>query len=449
MRKQYWIGLLLVVLGCAGREPLLYYGAPTQLPNTTREMKSPGYWIARHPGPDRVVLEAAMLEKFNERIWRDAGWPRDIFVANAQDLRERLESDLEDLRRKGFFTRDGRRADYRFFDPLRAAMNLEVIDESRPPRYGVVVRFADQRILPTREPLYKIQGDLDFDELQNSGLDAGTPVAILHASRDGRWLYLECALTRGWVESAFVALGDAKSVREFASPVALATVVRAKADVFLDKSQTHFYDVLRMGAGLPLAGKPDDEGVPVSVPLRKPDGTLAAEMGFMAARDVSSNPLPYTPRNVIGQAFEMLSAPYGWGGMYGEQDCSRFIQQVFATVGVDLPRNSGEQAKVGRLIAEFPPGTGAEEKAKVLAQQGIGGITVLKFRNESHIAIYLGMVAGRPYAIHATWGYREPVGGTERVRLVNRVAVTDLWLGKGTSKGSLLDRLEKIRRISP
>ncbi len=42
----------------------------------------------------------------------------------------------------------------------------------------------------------------------------------------------------------------------------------------------------------------------------------------------------------------MLNQPYGWGDMYGEQDCSRFLQMVFATVGIMLPRDSKDQAQV-------------------------------------------------------------------------------------------------------
>ncbi len=49
----------------------------------------------------------------------------------------------------------------------------------------------------------------------------------------------------------------------------------------------------------------------------------------------------------------MLNQPYGWGDMYGEQDCSRFLQMVFATVGISLPRDSKDQAQVSNSVVDF------------------------------------------------------------------------------------------------
>ena len=43
------------------------------LPNTTFQMKSPGYWISKIANPDRIILRAQEIEKFNEnnfsRMW--------------------------------------------------------------------------------------------------------------------------------------------------------------------------------------------------------------------------------------------------------------------------------------------------------------------------------------------------------------------------------------------
>ena len=66
----------------------------------------------------------------------------------------------------------------------------------------------------------------------------------------------------------------------------------------------------------------------------------------MNEEDVHPGFLPYTARNIYKQALVMLNQPYGWGDMYGEQDCSRFLQMVFATVGIMLPRDSKDQAQV-------------------------------------------------------------------------------------------------------
>jgi hypothetical protein len=169
--------------------------------------------------------------------------------------------------------------------------------------------------------------------------------------------------------------------------------------------------------------------------------------GFLAPADVNSGFLPYTPRVIYEQAFKMLDKPYGWGDMNGGQDCSRFIQMVFATVGLQLPRNSSEQRLVGILLDGFKEDLSPEDKEAYLLGDGVGALTLLGLKG--HIMLYLGDVDEKPYAIHATWSYKEkaPDGQGEVTRFIKGVAVTGLNLGAGSSKGSLLERIISIRVI--
>ena len=138
----------------------------------------------------------------------------------------------------------------------------------------------------------------------------------------------------------------------------------------------------------------------------------------------------------------MINEPYGWGGMYGEQDCSRFIKEIFGTVGLNLPRNSSKQALVGVRTGEYPAGTPDAVKRAALAHEALAGITLMRLRG--HIMLFLGFVNDTPYAIHETWGYREKQWYGDRIRVINRVAVTDLSLGQGSKKGSYLTRMYAI-----
>ncbi len=70
----------------------------------------------------------------------------------------------------------------------------------------------------------------------------------------------------------------------------------------------------------------------------------AAEIDRRAS-DVSLNE---TRREILIQARDWLGTPYEFGGASSSgADCSGFVQSVFHTVGVQLPRTSGEQATVG------------------------------------------------------------------------------------------------------
>lgn len=66
---------------------------------------------------------------------------------------------------------------------------------------------------------------------------------------------------------------------------------------------------------------------------------------------------------------------------------------------------------------------------------------------KGHIMLFLGGIDGRVFAIHSTWAYRDRVFFMKRLHRVGRVVVSDLSLGEGGDKGSLLDRLRIITLI--
>ena len=183
----------------------------------------------------------------------------------------------------------------------------------------------------------------------------------------------------------------------------------------------------------------------IMLPIRNEDGSVRFSTGYIQIKDTHDGFLAYTPRNIIEQAFELLNTPYGWGGMYGEQDCSAFLQEIFSTVGIHLPRNSSAQAKVGKLLGEFDKNVSSAKKLEVLSKDAVGGATILSLKG--HIMLFLGTFGGRAYTIHETWGYREHGWWRDRVRVLNRVVVSDLSLGEGSHKGSLLERLLSVRMV--
>jgi hypothetical protein len=411
-------------------------------------MKTQGFWINRHPGPDAVILSPEEIIRFNERLRQELHLTKDLSqwpaAAPGQALRGQLGKHLEDLQTRGLVLLDGRNPGASYWYAVRQALNLEAIPREIPRQYGLVVRYAGQRFLPAEEGLYAKAYDADFDELQNSSFDIGTPVVILHRSLEGRWLWVESCASAGWVEAENVAAATEGQMASFwSAPFAIVTV--PKADIYLNREMTDFYSSAFMGVRLPLM-RFDGDYAEVTVPQRRPDGTATLVPGFMAAADIHEGYLPYTPRQVLIQAFKMLHQPYGWGGMYGGQDCSRFLQAVFATFGIELPRDSKNQIRTGEALAAWPAGASIEEKLRLLRESAVGGITLLGMKG--HIMLYLGMIDGRAYAIHSAWAYRKPGrGGKDDTFVLNRVVVSDLSLGEGSQRGSLLDRLNAVRLV--
>ena len=116
--------------------------------------------------------------------------------------------------------------------------------------------------------------------------------------------------------------------------------------------------------------------------------------------------------------------------MYGEQDCSKFLQEIYATTGLHLPRNSASQSDVGEAKIELD-GLVKESKHRLVKSAALTGISILHLKG--HIVLYLGEYKGEPYIIHTVWG------ASSKHHALGRTAVTSL---------NFNNYLEKIDRIT-
>lgn len=83
-------------------------------------------------------------------------------------------------------------------------------------------------------------------------------------------------------------------------------------------------------------------------------------------------------RLLLEEANRWLGTPYCFGGSDSRcVDCSGFVQNLFASVGVELPRTSSEQAKHGKAIE--------------LKNLAVGDLLFFGNRERvSHVAVYAG-----------------------------------------------------------
>lgn len=459
--RKLWAGkwravLLLGVLflcSCAApgidRDERFHYSAPALLPGTAPAMNTPGFWIGIHPDPDRVVIPREELATFNSTICRLTGMVQDVasFPGTFRGTRvtDAVRNTLGFVAARKYYRADGSRIDRDFIRAMEDSVNLSGVPAEIPVRFALVTSCTNQRVLPTDEELYSGMRSTDLDRLQNSAYDIGTPLAVLHSTRDGGWLYTVTPLSEGWIRAEHVGYCTRERLAHYLNAEPFVVSTSAKIDLYLDQRLVRHHAFARMGCRFPSRETGTAGVIEVLLPFRNDRGACEFRGGFVMERQVSRGYLPYTPRTVIFQAFKLLHSPYGWGDMYGEQDCSRFIQLVFSTVGIQFPRNSLQQAKVGRLIADFARESGPDKRMQALSDGALGGVSILHMNG--HIMLFLGSVGGVPYAIHDMRGYTEPDGDRERFRLVNRVVVSTLGLGEGTSSGSYLGRLLTVRAV--
>lgn len=404
------------------------------------------YWIKGLPSPDEVVLGSDEIKEFN-RITLDGNdqmaelnsMPEFIPDWQLFDwlLYDRIP--YEEVMGRRYFS-NGRRVPGKFLDGLAHNMNLDGVAGENTVAYGVVVERADVRAFPTDEPMLKRPGRLEFDTVQYSSVYPTDAVALLHTSRDGQWGFFQTATVRGWIKMSKVAFGDKEAAVERGDDFLVVTGSAVK--VYKDKKLSKVSSAVPMGALLYLSGLKDESknSYTIKFPERAPDGGLSWTDGYIRKdADVSRGFLPYTGRNVITQAFKMLGEEYGWGGKDGKRDCSEFIKDLFSTMGIMLPRNSRYQGVSGDVLAyrDGPDSTDIIEALKSARP----GITLLGL--DRHIMLYLGSIKGKPYAIHQVFGYKDG----SRFKILNRVTVTDLELGRRSKAGPLKKRIRSVTEI--
>ncbi len=425
----------------SGRERY-YYSAGTLLPGITPEMNTAGFWLERHPAPDRAFFEETSRTQFNQKCLEIAGRP-DILsfppVFSGEVLAETLVQELASFEKQSLYNRQGR-VNREFYREIYDNLYLEQLSGQIKVQSGLILHRTDQRFLPTSLPLYAGPGQVNFDLLQNNLLEIGTPVIILHTSRDGRWQYVEGPWTDGWVKAENVVAVSREQLLLYVNSRPFVVVTEPLADVYSDRGLTRRHDTVGMGAKLPLRNR-DCGLVEIILP-----GNGEFGCGYLKERDVHRGYLPCTARAIIEQAFRYLHLPYGWGGQYGFQDCSGFIQAVFATAGVQLPRNSREQRKVGRHLGVFDRNLPEDDRRRLLLKEAVPGITLLTM--PGHSLLYLGALDGRPYVIHSLWAFSQRTWHGDVLRVVNRVVVSDLELGAGTRSRKYLLRLSSAALIA-
>lgn len=459
MRKIDRLGLILFTIlvgmlllpSCAQQQTTNYLIAPARLPNTTAAMQTPGFWIARHPYPDSLLMTPAQIDSLNNYMCKEL---RTITVMgvypdslDGNKIVASLLTRVLNFQNRNLLDPSGKKLTDDYYTALQEEMNLYHIPKVVQASYGFLVNYADQRIFPTTDNINAKPFDVEFDEFQNSAYDAGTPIAILHMTADRSWAYTANSLSSGWVDTKSIAFCSKQALRQFSEATDFVVITIPKADIYGDASLTKQLCYVRMGMRFPVSRQVGTDIYEILFPQRDQDSTCEMIKAYVRADAVHRGYLPYTPRNIYEQAFKMLNAPYGWGDMFGEQDCSRFLVEIFNTVGIQLPRNGASQQFTGKEIKQFKGGESDTLRASIIAEKGVGAITTMRLNG--HIMLYLGSINGNPYAIHDLWAYREPTKKGDVIRVTNKAIVSDLTLGKGSKRGSLLERLVMVRAIQP
>lgn len=437
--KLFWLIVFCFSLGLLLAEKAPQFLAFSENPPLVPiEMRRPGFWISRHASPDSIMMDAAAIKAFNTQIVRKGGVSQladQPLYFSEKSVRKSIDECFTIIRNNGKYDAQGNKLEQSFWRNLESRLNKDAIEPRTASRFGFPIRFSNQRLAPYAEIISKSFLDNEFDYLQNSGYDIGEPLIIRHESKDGKWYFANGRASMGWFLKEDIALMDWESWLLYQQSLDFIVTTSDKSDLYLDADRRSFWGLIRMGNRLPLVSETMD-----CYEARLPGAE--GKTVFISKRDAHRGYLPYTARNVYELGLGAQNAPYGWGDLNAEYDCSGLLKQLYQCFGIYLPRNGAAQYSAGTTKYDFDKDETPAQKEDILAQNAIPAATMLRF--PGHIMIYLGSVDGISYTLQAIWGIRiPPAEGQEedQVIAVNRTVVSDLSLGSESKKGSLLHRL--------
>ena len=331
--------------------------------------------------------------------------------------------------------------------PLPQAWFYAMLREANWQAYGsvagraVALRRLDLRNFPTDKPLFRdpaVAGEgFPFDYLQNSTAFAGEPLYLSHYSQSGGWAYVLTSYATGWVPSDRIA-SIGRTERQTLEAQPLLALLGDRMPIRSLRGEYLFDGYV--GMVLPLLRKR------ASYWRVDPAGyAAAAEIPKEAAVQI---PMAFSRENMQRVIAPVMHTLYGWGGLYGERDCSSTMRDIFAPFGLWLPRNSYKQSQVGKIVSF--EGLDDEEKLAKIAGEGRPFETLIYLKG--HILLYLGLFDGEPAVLHTVWGVKtvDDKGNFGRY-VIGRTVISSLRLGhelEGYSdEYSLLHKAESMNFI--
>ena len=445
------IAIILIVAASASAQDVQHFKhAENTLPGVEPEMMRPEYWINLMDDPDGIVMNADEIDTFNKQLRskkvsfperfgkpdpleKDFGTtllkglimnplkPLDLPATISGDsLKSWIGYNVNFLNSRDFY--DNRNVTYtaEMKRELIEKMNIGAIPDSITRRYGLIVNHSNSRYFPTDFPGFsETKWELDF--FQATGVLIGSPVTVLHQSKDGDFYFVETEIVRGWINAKNIAIGDRDYIRSITDSQSFLMSASDKIPVYADKEHSIFSRHLYFSATMPLIGS-HKSGYVVIMPYRQQDGSLAVMNGFVRPdADIHVGYLPYTKRNVITQLFKLLNKPYGWGDQDNKRSCAGTMRVLIRCFGLKTGRHPSFLLSAPDTQTFIDPRLSTEEKlveaAKIEPFVTMAG-------SPGHVVLYMGKgLNGKQYFMHqAGWGYDD--GDTHYY--VNRTTINDV-----------------------
>lgn len=305
--------------------------------------------------------------------------------------------------------------------------NADLAHFANRDQNAIAFRDTNIRILPTMDPSFSdfasVSKGFPFDNLQQTFIPAGTPLHIIHVSKDKAWFLVSGAGYSGWVQdkdTAFVSPSFKAKWQTGSYAVSL------KDNIPFVSTKKNLTPTTRIGVLYPIAHSTEND-FQILIPSENEKGDAVFETVSVNKKTLTPFPFKLNQKNIAIVANNLIGKPYGWGGIYGYRDCSSTTKDLMATFGIWLPRNSSAQTEVGQYTS-LANKTNVE-KEKIIINNAIPFLTLIHI--PGHIVLYIGQENGHPIVFQNVWGLHVYKLFNDKDRVViGRTVITPLNFGK-------------------
>jgi len=371
------------------------------------------------------LIDPAHQKKLDEDynvIYFSVWHQRDPFYASA----DAVNVDFMKFRGNSGYGADRKKHSPNWYKILARAAALERYPNARYP--AITTRNTNLRIVPTSKHHFFRPGkdkDWPFDNFQRSAVAVNTPIFVCHLSADKTWALVETCFTFGWMPARDFARVDEKFIQRWeAAPYAVIT--RDQAATIDAKVGSRLN--LSLGYIFPLVRETTDKMEILTAAADTVSGNAVIKKAFISREDAVVKPLRLNSLHVVKIANELIGEPYGWGGLYGNRDCSSMTRDFFAVFGLWLPRHSEDQLKEAGFYVDLR-GLTPEQKEKIIMERGVPYLTILW--RKGHVMLYIGAQNGRALVFHNIWGVKtKDLRGREGRKIIGQAVITTLRPGR-------------------
>lgn len=433
----------------------------SNVPDITNKQLNAQYWQAKRKNNEVMSMNNQQIAAFNQQLFTHNPYLVQPLASPASVDRAALIAKIQSISRvptsKRFYA-DGSELTEQDFKAYTDNLNVQAVKNNNLVRFALVTRRAAMRTFPTLDKVFNQAMDLDLDRFQETAVFPSEEVAILHTSKDGKWLLVQNYNYLAWVEQDNIAIGNKQQIQSYLDHQDFLVITGAKVLTSYVPNEPEISQVqLDMGVKLPLLNSAEQHGelygqstasnYEVKLPVRNPDGSLSIKTALIGrTQDVHQGYLKYTAQNVIAQGFKFLGERYGWGHDYDARDCTGFVGEIYKSFGILMPRNSGQQgkSKYGTNF-RFDKNSDVASKLTVIKNMKVGDLIYIP----GHVMMYLGKEKGQPTVIHDVKGlaYWTPEGEYYQ-GVLNAVSVTPLIKLHLNETTTYVDKIYNIKRLS-